>query len=200
MTSEAVTLTQTDPSTDSSASNLEDINLLRACRQGDAQAWQRLLDKYERLVFSIARNTGLNRDDAADITQQTFTFLLQGLDTMRNEGHLAGWLATVARRHSRRLLVRQLRYESRQVEPDVVEMLMPGRAKTESIEHWELAEWLRIGLNRLNDRCRQLLIALYFEPDEPSYAEVAEQLGMAEGSVGPTRARCLEQLRKRLGA
>src|SRR5262245_21529673 len=59
-----------------------DQDLIQACRAGDAQAWERLLDKYERLVFSISLNHGLTTDDAADITQITFTIFLQNLDSL----------------------------------------------------------------------------------------------------------------------
>src|SRR5687767_2438174 len=83
-----------------------DHMLLQACRDGDAQGWSRLLDKYERLVYSIPLNYGLSREDAADIAQIVFTSLLQSLDNLREESNLAGWLATVARRHSWRLLAR----------------------------------------------------------------------------------------------
>src|SRR4030095_14420038 len=86
-----------------------DRDLIRACRSGDARAWERLLDKYERLVFSISLNYGLTTDDAADVTQITFTILLQNLDTLPDDIPLAPWLATVARRHTWRLLAQNRR-------------------------------------------------------------------------------------------
>ncbi|MEZ4677629.1 MAG: hypothetical protein R2932_25780 [Caldilineaceae bacterium] len=63
---------------------------------------------------------------------------------------------------------------------------------------WELAEWLDSGFRHLNERCQKLLLALYFDSDEPSYATIAQQLAMAEGSIGPTRARCLQRLKELL--
>ena len=173
-----------------------DHDLIRACRVGDPRAWERLLDKYERLVFSISLNFGLTTDDAADVAQITFTILLQNLDTLPDEIRLASWLATVARRHSWRLLARDHR-ESVNPEADL--------AGTETLvgivddsERWELAEWLNYGVSLLDERCRQLLLALYFDEEQPSYAQVADQLNMPVGSIGPTRARCLEQMRKHL--
>ena len=177
----------------------DDIRLIQDCRKGDRNAWEHLLDKYERLVFSIARNTGLSAEDATDITQLTFTYLLEGLDKMTDEGNLAGWLATVAKRHSRRLLVRQLRYQSTQLDPSLVTELIPEHPGSSGIEKWEMAEWLNTGLARIDERCRQLLLALYFEPEEPSYTEIDERFGLAVGSVGPIRARCIERLRESLG-
>jgi len=175
---------------------VSDEALLRACRSGDAVAWETLLDRYERLVFSIARNTGLSTQDAADITQLTFSYLLEGLDRMTDEGNLRAWLATVAKRHSRRLLVRQLRYQSTDIDEEIVGGLLPNRAGSDEIERWELAEWLRSGLERIDERCRRLLRALYLDPEEPSYAQIAASIGIAEGSVGPIRARCLNRLRQ----
>lgn len=71
-----------------------------------------------------------------------------------------------------------------------------GRSEAESIEHWELTEYLDAGLSRLGGPCRELLITLYFQPESPSYAEVSEALGVPVGSIGPTRARCLQRLRR----
>ena len=165
----------------------DDASLLRACRVGDAVAWEQLLDRYERLVYSIARNNGLSPEDAADITQITFGYLLQSLGQMTDEGNLRAWLATVAKRHSRRLLVRQLRYQSAEVDEEIMAGFLPDRTNLNEIDRWELAEWLRHGLDRIDERCRQLLRALYFDPSEPSYAQVAMWLDIAEGSVGPIR-------------
>ena len=173
-----------------------DRDLLRACRSGDARAWERLLDKYERLVFSISLNYGLTTDDAADVTQITFTILLQNLKTLPDEIRLSSWLATVARRHTWRLLARNRREA---VNPD--EDL--GGSETfggivDNRERWELAEWLNHGLSLLDERCRQLLLALYFDEEQPSYAQIADRLKMSIGSIGPTRARCLEHMRQNL--
>ncbi len=173
-----------------------DRDLLRACQAGDARAWERLLDQYERLVFSIPLNYGLTADDAADITQLTFTILLQSLDTLPEDIRLAPWLATVARRHTWRLLARHHR-ESVNSDQDIAANEALGGV-VDHQEQWELIEWLNQGLNSLDERCRQLLLALYFDIERPSYSQVAERLNMPLGSVGPTRARCLEQMRRLL--
>lgn len=186
------------PQTDQNDMLQTDHNLIRACRAGDAHAWERLLDKYDRLVFSISLNYGLTMDDAADITQITFTILLQSLDTLPDGVRLAPWLATVARRHTWRLLARNRR-EAVNPEEDLAEKETLGGA-VDHTERLELAEWLSYGLSMLDERCRQLLIALYFDAEQPSYAQVADHLKIPVGSIGPTRARCLEQMRQRLGS
>lgn len=172
-----------------------DLDLLNACRRGDVRAWERLVRKYERLVYSIALNHGLTADDAADITQLTFTILLESLDSLRDDSNLASWLGTVARRHTWRLLKRAGR-EDTHAEEDVAEAAwLMNRPGDDPIRRWELAEWLDGGLSQIDERCRRLLIALYFDPEEPAYTEISERLGMAVGSIGPTRARCLQRLR-----
>ncbi len=173
-----------------------DRELIRACRSGDARAWERLLDKYERLVFSISLNYGLTTDDAADVTQITFTILLQNLNTLPDEIRLSSWLATVARRHTWRLLARNRR-EAVNPDEDLAGNETFGGI-VDNRERWELAEWLNQGLSMLDERCRKLLLALYFEAEQPSYAQIADRLKMPIGSIGPTRARCLEQMRQSL--
>src|SRR5436190_1220078 len=78
--------------------------LIQRCREGNSGAWHQLLNKYERLVYSIPLRYGLSRDDAADIAQITFTILIQSLHDLSEDSHLGPWLVTVARRHTWRLL------------------------------------------------------------------------------------------------
>jgi RNA polymerase sigma factor (sigma-70 family) len=176
-----------------------DRDLILGCRNGDVGAWQRLLDRYERLVFSVPRRYGLSREDAADITQLTFTILLQSLDTLSEDSTLGAWLTTVARRHTWRRLDRKRREEAGWYESSSQNILMLVNTDTEDIKRWELTEWLDHGLSLLGKPCRDLLSALYLDPKQPTYAEVAARLGMAVGSVGPTRIRCLKRLRQVLG-
>ena len=173
-----------------------DRDLIRACRSGDGRAWERLLDKYERLVFSISLNYGLTTDDAADVTQITFTILLQNLNTLPDEIRLSAWLATVARRHTWRLLARNRR-EAVNPEEDLAGTETLGGI-VDNRERWELVEWLNHGLSLLDERCRQLLLALYFDAEQPSYAQIADGLKLPVGSIGPTRARGLEQMKRNL--
>jgi RNA polymerase sigma factor (sigma-70 family) len=175
-----------------------DRELILACRKGKRGAWETLLNKYERLVFSIPLNYGLSREDAADIAQITFTILIQSLDSLDDESRLGAWLATVARRHTWRQMERNRR-QSTGRERDVAESAaLLGKSGDESVERWELIEWLEQGLSLISESCRKLLLALYFDPSQPSYAEVAERMAVPVGSIGPTRARCLEWLREAL--
>jgi RNA polymerase sigma factor (sigma-70 family) len=179
-----------------------DRDLILRCRQGSAGAWHQVLNRYERLVYSIPLRYGLSRDDAADVAQITFTILIQNMDNLAEDSRLGAWLATVARRHTWRFMKRNQRETaSERLEgADIAEsVVLLGKSDADSIEHWELSDWLDAGLSQISERCRKLLLALYFQPEQPSYAEVAEQMGMPLGSVGPTRARCLKRLRQVLG-
>jgi len=176
-----------------------DRDLILDCRNGDLGAWQRLLDRYERLVFSVPRRYGLSREDSADITQLTFTILFQSIDTLSEDSTLGAWLTTVARRHTWRRLERKRREEAGWYRSSSENTLMLTNTGTEEIERWELTEWLDHGLSLVGKACRDLLSALYLDPKQPSYAEVAARLGMPVGSVGPTRIRCLKRLRRVLG-
>lgn len=173
-----------------------DVQLLQGCRRGERAAWLQVLKQYERLVYSIPLNYGLTTDDAADIAQQTFTAFLKSLHELDDDSNLGAWLATVARRQSWRLMERSKRERVGSNE-DLGEQLfrLPDSRARRHMERAELLQWLNQGLNALDDRCRRLLLALYLAPQQPSYAEVAEELGLAEGSIGPTRARCLERLK-----
>ena len=172
-----------------------DWDLIQACRQGDAQAWKHVVDKYTRLVFSIPLNYGLNQNDAADIVQLTFVMFLQGLDSLHEGSHLGGWLATVARRNTWHLLNRHRR-ENLASDALGDDLPLPDEASEGEKNRWELTEWVYDGLAHLDEPCRTLLLALYFDPEQPSYGDVAGRLGLAVGSIGPKRARCLHRLKE----
>jgi RNA polymerase sigma factor (sigma-70 family) len=176
-----------------------DRALLQGCRRGDPRAWDLLLDRYERLVYSIPLNYGLTVSDAADLAQLTFTIFLQNLEDLDDDSNLSAWLATVVRRQTWRFLKRSKR-ERVGAESDLGEKLymIPDERKGREFNRVELLEWLEQGLQALDERCRALLLYLYFSPDEPTYADVAQRFDMALGTVGPTRARCLERLKARL--
>jgi RNA polymerase sigma factor (sigma-70 family) len=172
-----------------------DRKLIIACRRGDERAWETLVARYDRLVFSIARRHGLSIDDAADVTQTVFVILLQSIDRLSDDVNLGGWLTTVTRRHSWRTLARRGRELPGEKEDVAESSVLLGRQSSDPIDRWETLQAVHKALNRLSERCRQLLLALYFDPAKPSYAEVSARLNMPVGSIGPTRARCLAKLK-----
>jgi RNA polymerase sigma factor (sigma-70 family) len=173
-----------------STSRPDDETLLARCRNGDASAWDQFVRRYERLVYSVAVRNGATAEDAADITQMTFVELLDHIDDLRDTERVASWLMTVARRIAWRTARREERFRREDA----------GAAESsDPIADWERLAWVHEAVLRLPDGQRELLLALYFDPRQPSYAEVASRLGHAIGTIGPMRARCLEQLRALLG-
>lgn len=174
-----------------------DAELLDRCRAGHAAAWEALVARYSNLVFSVCRSTGLPEADSSDVTQQTFCILHDSLDRLKGDTRLGPWLATVARRHSWRVRARQQREAPES--PD--ELAQRAEAQDEGADEaaaWEQLEWLHHGLSLIDERCRELLTELYLRPEPASYETVARRFDMSVGSIGPTRARCLQKLRERL--
>lgn len=164
-----------------------DTDLLEGCRAGNGAAWEILIGRYERLVFSVSLRNGLSREDAAEVTQATFVALLESLDRLHSDQRLASWLMTVARRHAWRV-----RRRHQQVQPWAE---VDTESSSDPIGQWEQVADILLALQQLGEPCRELLLALYFDPDEPSYLKIANRMGYSVGTIGPARARCLQRLR-----
>ncbi|HYG93844.1 MAG TPA: sigma-70 family RNA polymerase sigma factor [Nocardioides sp.] len=165
---------------------VSDSELLRRCRARDAGAWDLLVSRYERLVYTVALRNGLGAEDAADVTQSTFVMLIDSLDRIRDDEKLASWLMTVARRQAWR--VRNLSRRS-------VSLDDAAEGSEDPLADWATVIALHDALATLGGTCRDLLLALYFEPENPSYAEIAQRFGRSIGGIGPLRGRCLDKLR-----
>lgn len=172
--------------------------LLQRCRQGDSDAWGDLVENLQRLVYSIPKRMGLNDEDANDVFQATFLALYRSLDRIDNAQTLPKWVAVTASRESMRLR----RIGARTVssggadERGLDELLADEDAGAEAaaLQAVETTE-VRQALVKLGGKCQTLLTLLYAEEDA-SYVEISEKLSMPIGAIGPTRARCLEKLRK----
>jgi RNA polymerase sigma factor (sigma-70 family) len=183
------------------AQQLSDFALLNACRRRDPDAWQNIYERYSRLVFSVVLRCGLTAEDAADVTQITFTVLLDSLDHLRDDSNLGAWLCTVARRHAWRMRKRDTLVDGFDDASDEFlhdARLVVGTASGNELSYWETAHWINDGLAQLGERCRSLLLALYFDSSRPSYTDIAAKLEMPVGSIGPIRARCLLKLKMHL--
>jgi RNA polymerase sigma factor (sigma-70 family) len=173
-----------------------DKELLADCRRGEETAWEELVHRYQRLIFTIPRRAGLDEDQSADVFQEVFATLLRKLNDIDEPERLHAWLVTTARRTTWRVISKA------QVSADDSEGLeeklaaMADNAALPDEVLMQLEEQLRVrrGLTRLDERCQKLLKLLFYESEPLSYAEIAALLGTSEGSIGPTRARCLEKL------
>lgn len=167
-----------------------DTALIERCLHQDQSAWAELVRRYQRLVYSVALTLCSDRSDVSDVFQQVWLELYQHLSDLRNVEALPAWLITVTRRRSYAAM--NAKRGTTPLDED-----MPETADRLSLIEQEHA--LERGLEQLPDRCRRLIDLLYFDTEEPSYAEIAEIMQMPEASIGPTRGRCLEKLRKLLG-
>ncbi len=170
--------------------------LVRRCHAGDARAWDALVERFSGLVYSIARRAGLNNDDAADVTQSTFLTLYKNLDRIDNPDALGGWLSVTASREAFRVKRVSQKYVTIDDESRGLDELLADEqnAADEVAEFSVSVEVVTQAISDLREKCRQLLSALYLE-DEPSYQDISQRLGIPIGSIGPTRARCIESLR-----
>jgi RNA polymerase sigma factor (sigma-70 family) len=179
-----------------------DAALLLACRQGDAAAWEALIMRYQRLVYSVPRRAGLSDELAADVFQHVFATLLTKLDQIEQPERIGAWLVTTARREAWRVS-RQERAVERHgsVDDSDAAGTIPDHdpLPDEIVLRLEQQHRVRTAVAALDDRCRTLLTLLFYSAESPPYAEIAAAIGTTEGGVGPTRARCLQKLRRLLG-
>jgi RNA polymerase sigma factor (sigma-70 family) len=182
---------------------LTDKELLLSCRRGDESSWQALVDRYQRLIYAIPRRAGLNEDDAREVFQEVFVTLFQKMNEINEPDRLHAWLVTTARRKTWRLLSKErVRHSTKMGDEDggdeVLAVVDNSPLPDETIVRLEEQHRIRTALGNLDPRCRQLLTMLYYQAEPLPYSAIASALGTPEGSIGPTRARCLKKLLKLL--
>jgi RNA polymerase sigma factor (sigma-70 family) len=170
--------------------------LLRAASEGDQEAWNAITDRFTSLLWSVARSYRLGSDDAEDVVQNTWLRLLENLTRIDNPEALPGWLATTARREALGILRRRGRTVLTRDEDLGVDLADPASTELDSAlleDERDVELWASFA--KLPERCQQLLRVL-MACDRPVYAEVSAAFDMPIGSIGPTRMRCLERLRR----
>jgi RNA polymerase sigma factor (sigma-70 family) len=174
-----------------------DAALVKAAAAGSSEAWDALVERFVSRVWAIARAHRLSPADAEDVCQVTWLQLVTHLDTIREPERVGAWLATTARHEC----LRVLRRSGRQVPVGDADQLEPEGAESPAVDTGMLTAerdaLLWQALSALSPQCQRLLRALMADP-EPSYQEVSSALDMPIGSIGPTRARCLNHLRRRM--
>src|SRR6266581_4452938 len=168
-------------------SRKSDTDIVTRCLTGDQGAWSELIDRYQRLIYSVARTLSQSSEDAADVFQQVCLELYQRLPELRDAESLPAWLITVTRRQAAAV------WKSHKTLLPLRDEYPALADQIRSIENEHLVETAMLDLP---ERCRQLINLLYLHPFSLSYSAVAERLGVPVSSIGPTRARCLAKLRK----
>ena len=172
------------------------ITLVARVSDGDQEAWNELIERYSPLVWSICVRYQLSRQDTDDVGQSVWLLLVERIDSLREPAALPGWLATTTKRECLRILRAARRHDHAGLPPE--DQMPPDPAATMSDHELIAAERnaaLRAAFAELPPGCHQLLSLLISEPP-CSYAEIGLRLDIAVGSIGPTRARCLERLRR----
>jgi RNA polymerase sigma factor (sigma-70 family) len=172
-----------------------DLNaVVSAAGRGDQSAWSNLVAHFRGRIMRVARSHGLNAYQADDVAQETWLRLDRGLGSLRDPQALGAWLDTTARRESLRTL-RDHRNETLTDQEIGTEVALPDDPHGELMQ--ERREAMAEALQSLPERHQALMTSLLADP-APSYAEVASELGIPIGSIGPIRGRCVERLRVEL--
>ena len=175
-----------------------DAQLLLSCKRGEESAWEALINRYQRLIYAIPRRAGLDDDQAAEVFQEVFATLFQKLHEIEEPDKIQAWLVTTARRKTARLSAKIRRWRgSTESDEDFDELEnIPDQSDLpdEVIARLERQHQLRLAVQSLDERCRRLIELLYYQPQPATYSEIAVKMGTNEGSIGPTRGRCLAKL------
>ena len=174
-----------------------DRELVQGCVKGREEDWNALVDKYKNLIFSIPIRYGLSREEAADIFQTVCLKLIQELPRLRDPKALPKWLMQVAHHQCYRRKHQQQRTVSRDTDSSLPEPITPAIADS-LVQQTQEDQILREAMGTLTPQCRRLVELLFFETPPRPYAEVAAELGLALGSIGFTRQKCIERLRRHL--
>lgn len=166
--------------------------VLRA-RAGDGRAWEALTRRYSAMLWAIGRAYDLNAADVADVVQVTWLRLVEHLGALRDPERVGTWLAVTARREA----ARAFRRPRERTDVNWARSLPdPAPPPDEICADRERLRTVLAAIQTLPELCQQMLRLF---ATSPSYAEMSAALNMPRGSIGPTRARCLSSLRKRLG-
>jgi RNA polymerase sigma factor (sigma-70 family) len=170
--------------------------LVTRAKKGDKQAWDALVDRYAPLIWSICRRHQLNSADADDAGQGVWLQLVSHLDQVGDPAALPGWLATTTWRECRTIRrdTRRSQVLVRTLDAGQIPGQQTGMAEQELLAAERHAA-LREAVTRLPPCCQQLIALLTEDPPVP-YAEISDRLGIPVGSIGPTRSRCLDKLRR----
>ena len=186
------------------ATSLErsDAELITDCRRGSQAAWDELVARYQRLIFSIPRRAGLTDEQAADVFQEVFLTLFEKIDDIEQPEKIRSWIVTTAKfktwatvRSSKGLYSPGNEEEMEQEMANLADTMPLADDMLIELEQQHL---IRAALKRLEERCQKILSMLYLSQTTATYSEVAQVVGVGETSISPLRSRCLKKLEKLL--
>jgi len=175
-----------------------DERLVAECRKGNQDAWSGLIEKYKNLIFSVPIKFGLPREDAADIFQAVCLDLLSDLPQLREPRALPKWLMQMSFHKCLRWKKQRLVLFDDPLEIEDASEASSEELPEEVMYQVQREQMLRDAVASLAPRCHRMIAMLFFESPARPYQEVAKELGIATGSIGFIRGRCLRMLRQRL--
>jgi RNA polymerase sigma factor (sigma-70 family) len=178
---------------------MSDADLVSECRSGSKRAWEALVRRFQRLIFTVPRRAGLSEEQAADVFQIVFTKAFEHLDSIAQPDRIQAWLVTTAKRESLALL-RERRSTVSIGEPDeeggeAYDVPDENPLPEDVLESLQLQRELHEAVKQLDPKSQEFVKLVFLQEEPLPYSEVAARLGISEGSIGPTRARNLEKLR-----
>jgi RNA polymerase sigma factor (sigma-70 family) len=179
--------------------DLSDAELVRECRTDSKRAWEAFVRRFQRLIYTVPRRAGLSDEQAADVFQIVFTKAFEHLDSITQPDRIQAWLVTTAKRESLALL-RERRSTVSIGEPDedggeAYDVADENPLPEELLETLQLQRELRRAVGSLDPKMQEFVTLMFLQEEPIPYSEIAARLGISEGSIGPTRARCIEKLR-----
>jgi RNA polymerase sigma factor (sigma-70 family) len=178
---------------------VSDAELITRCLGQDADAWETLVRRYQRLIISVALKSGLTQDDALDVLQSVCLILLRKLQTLKSQDKLSAWLIIVTKHESWRFKERRggadfLEDEDWERIAEAADTSTPN--PDEMVLHVERQHLIRRAESLLSEQCRRLLALLFSDLEPVSYAGISRELGIPVASIGPTRGRCLSKMKE----
>ena len=179
-----------------SAAEWSNTRLVKECIRGNEQAWNMLVDRYKNLIYSIPIRYGLPPQDAADIFQGVCLDLFNELARLRDAEALQSWLMRVTTNKCYHWKRQQSPHNGDTEGGNLDGISGDAPMATDVIADLEREQLVRDSIEQLPPRCRQMISLLFFEHPPQPYHEVAEKLGLARGSIGFVRGRCLKRLKR----
>ncbi len=171
------------------------LSLISRCLEGKERAWEEFLDRYARLIWATAHRCGVSGEEAEEVFQRAWVVIVEGLGELRNPDGIVGWIVSITRHQSWRLMEENRRHR-RPLEAEGETEAEDSLPQEEELLRREGGLLLHRAMDQLQRRCRRLLQLLFFVEPRPDYSVISEELDLAVGSIGPIRARCLAKLKK----
>jgi RNA polymerase sigma factor (sigma-70 family) len=178
-----------------SSASVEAQELLTRVIAGDERAWDEVVDRFAGLVWSVARSYRLSSAATDDVVQTVWLRLAEHCSRIRQPERLASWLATTTRNEALRVIRGNNRLTPQAALDELPELTSPS--VEERVTDDVTLRAVLHAFAKLPPADQQLMRLLCAVPPL-DYQTIAEMLGRPIGSIGPTRARCLERLKKLL--